>query len=149
MQAIHYYGIMEECFPMALPKHSPVAAAMAAFSRSVAIRKDALGITSDRDLYGMIKKMPRVVGPSEKTVNNAVKGRHDAKISTLNAIAEALDLPLWVLLIPELPPELLQEPDAHRVVRLVQHFIASNGEGRSHIENIAAAAAYQSRKPLT
>lgn len=118
---------------------------MAAFAKNARVRMEALGVASDRELYRMVLKRTQV---GEKTVNNALKARHDAKISTLNAVAEALGLPVWVLLIPEMPPELLQEPDAQRVVRLVQHFIASNGEGRSHIENIAAAAAYQSRKPL-
>lgn len=118
---------------------------MDAFSKNVSVRMRALGIESDRELFIMVTKKARKA-PGEKTVNNAVKARHDAKISTLNAIADALGLPLWVLLVPEMPPDLLQEPDAHRVVRLVQNFLASNGEGRTHIENIAAAAAYQNRK---
>lgn len=133
---------MEHYFPM--PK-SPLDIGMDAFSRNVAVRMSALGIGTDRELYNMVRKLYRQEGPKEKTVNNAVKARHDSKISTLNSIAEALGLPLWVLLIPEMPEELLKEPDAHRVVRLVQNFLASNGEGRTHIENIAAAAAYRNK----
>jgi len=142
MQAIHYQPYVEQYRRM-VKTPSPAEIAMAAFAQNTRVRMAALGVTSDRDLYRMVVKRAEV---SEKTVNNALNARHDSKIGTLNAVAESLGLPVWVLLIPELPPELLQEPDAHRVVRLVQHFIASNGEGRSHIENIAAAAAYQSRK---
>lgn len=128
------------------PKPSEIA--MDAFRRNVQVRKEAIGIGSDRELYHMVKQRLRHGdAPSEKTVNNAVEARHDAKISTLDAIAEGLGVPLWLLLIPDMPPELLKDPAANRLVRLVEDYISSAGEGRQHIENIAAAAAFQAQKP--
>lgn len=146
MQAIYYHVGVEQCFPMPHKALSPAEIAMEAFARNVSTRMEALRIGSDRELYRMVKKLYRGEVPGEKTVNNAINARHDAKISTLNSIAEALKLPLWVLLIPDLPSELLHDPDAQRLVRLVQNFLASSGEGRVHIENVAAAAAFQSRR---
>jgi hypothetical protein len=117
---------------------------MEAFSRNAARRMQAIGVGTDRELFHMLKQKFRAEEITEKTVNNAVKARHNAKIGTLNAIAETLGLPLWVLMIPDLPEEFLRDQDAQRLVRLVQGYLESDGEGRAHIENIAAAAAYRS-----
>lgn len=131
---------------MQTPKRSPAEIAMEAFVRSVGLRKAALGIKTDREIFKMVAAKFKQGAVKEKTVNNALNGRHDAKIGTLNAIAEALGLPLWVFLIPDVPEEFLTDKDKDRLVRLVNHYISSHGEGRAHIENIAAAAAYQSKK---
>jgi hypothetical protein len=122
---------------------SPVDVGMDAFAKNVAARMDALSIEGDRELYKMVKQRSRQDGPSEKTVNNAVKARHDAKISTLNSIAEALEVPLWVLLVPGLDkhPDLLRGDMPKRLARLVESYMACDDGKRGDIETVALAGA--------
>lgn len=131
---------MEQFGPMA---KSPSEFGMDAFARNVAARMSALAIEGDRELFRMVKQRSRQTGPSEKTVNNALKARHDAKISTLNAIAEALEVPLWVLLIPGLDKhvDLLKNDGLRRMVKLVENYMACDDAKRADAETVAQAGA--------
>lgn len=82
-----------------------------------------------------------VTTKSRKTVNNALAGRHDAQISTLEAIATALDCPLWVLFLVGRQSEDLQSPSRERLVAMVADYLKCDTEGRHHVESMAAAFA--------
>jgi hypothetical protein len=139
---------MEQCRLMAKSAaRSPLEIGMDAFAKNVAARMEALEIEDDRKLFQMVKQRSRQAGPSEKTVNNAVNARHDAKISTLNSIAEALEVPLWVLLIPGLDkhPDLLRGEGLKRLVRLVENYMTCDDGRRSEAEVVAHAGAILKR----
>lgn len=82
-----------------------------------------------------------VTTKSRKTVNNALAGRHDAQISTLEAIASALDCPLWVLFLVGRQSEDLQSPARERLVAMVSDYLKCDTEGRHHVESMASAFA--------
>jgi transcriptional regulator with XRE-family HTH domain len=84
---------------------------------------------------------------SAKTINNIVNNRHPAQIDNLAAIAEFFEVPLWVMFLPELPKELLQNPFKERLVRMVENYLLCDGDGRQNIESIAAV--FAAKKKLT
>lgn len=84
--------------------------------------------------------------PARKTINNALTGRHDAQISTLEAIATALDCPLWVLFLVGRSSEDLQSPARERLIAMVQAYLLCEDEGRHHVESLAMAFAAKAKK---
>lgn len=80
-------------------------------------------------------------GPARKTINNALAGRHDAQISTLEAIAAALDCPLWLLFLVGRQDKDLQSPARERLVAMVNAYLKCDDEGRHHVEGMALAFA--------
>jgi len=79
--------------------------------------------------------------PSRKTINNALTGRHDVQISTLQAIADALDCPLWVMFLVGRRLEDLESPARERLIAMVQDYLKCDSESRHHVESMAAAFA--------
>jgi hypothetical protein len=122
---------------MANSAHRLIEEALSAFSQNLQARKDALRIKDDTELWRNMKA--NLKGAiSQKTVNNASKGRHDAKLSTLEAIAESVQVPLWVMFIPGLNKRFMETQSKDRLVKLVTDYLASDGAGRGQIENAAA-----------
>lgn len=64
-----------------------------------------------------------------------------ARLSDYNDIATALDVPLWVLMIPGLDrhPELLQGDRMRRFVALVENYLACSNAQRADAELVALA----------
>jgi hypothetical protein len=122
---------------MANSAHRLIEEALSAFSHNLQARKGALRIKDDTELWRAMKTS-RKGSISQKTVNNASKGRHDAKLSTLEAIAESVDVPLWVMFIPGLDQKFMETPAKDRLVKLLTDYLASDGAGRGQIENAAA-----------
>jgi hypothetical protein len=122
---------------MANSAHRLIEEALSAFSQNLQARKDALRIKDDTELWRNMKAT-RKGAISQKTVNNASKGRHDAKLSTLEAIAESVQVPLWIMFIPGLDKRFMETQSKDRLVKLVTDYLASDGAGRGQIENAAA-----------
>jgi hypothetical protein len=122
---------------MANSAHRLIEEALTAFSQNLQARKDALRIKDDTELWRSMKAN-RKGAISQKTVNNASKGRHDAKLSTLEAIAESVQVPLWIMFIPGLDKRFMETQSKDRLVKLVTDYLASDGAGRGQIENAAA-----------
>lgn len=122
-----------------------IAAGISAFNRNVATLRRLRNIENDSELW---RVMTKKIGdaPSRKTVNNALQGRHDAQISTLQAIAETLDCPLWVLFIPNLQDADMESPHRERLIALMQAYLQCDSETRHHVEAMAAAFAAKSKK---
>lgn len=117
-----------------------VAEALAAFREGVATLMTIRDIKSDSELARIVtRKVPG--GPSRKTVNNALAGRHDAQISTLEAIADALDCPLWVLFLVGRQSEDLRSPTRERLIAVVKDYLACSDADRHHVESLASAFA--------
>jgi hypothetical protein len=77
-------------------------------------------------------------GPVSKTVYNALGADHPPNIETMQAIAEQLDIPLWILMVPNLPKELLEGAERKRFESIVADFFISNETGRTRIAETAA-----------
>lgn len=76
---------------------------------------------------------------STKTINNIVHAKHSPEVGNMAALADFLAVPLWVMLIPSLPMEMLQGDLLKRLDKMIQDYIACDPEGRMHTENVAAA----------
>jgi len=75
---------------------------------------------------------------SQKTVSDLLNyGRTSSKsprIGTVEKLADAFGVPAWLLQIPEIPVELLQN---QRIPKLLQNFLNANELGRENIYRIA------------
>jgi len=123
---------------------SPGSIAMDAFVRNAAWTMEAQG-RREPEIVSMVRKSPRSI--SQKTINNALKGRHDGKISTYDALAASLGVPLWVLFIPTLKAEDLRSPNRERLVALVENYLRCKDDGRHHTETMAAGFAAKADLP--
>lgn len=103
------------------------------------------GIKSHSELARLASK-GGATAPARKTVNNALTGRHDAQISTLEAIAAALDCPLWLLFLVGRQGKDLQSPARERLVAMVNAYLLCDDESRHHVESLASAFAAKAKK---
>lgn len=117
-----------------------MAAGLAAFKAAAATLMDERGIRSDSELARMVKRVSR------KTVNNALSGRHNAQIGTLEAIAGALGCPLWVMFLVGIESKDLHSPARERLIAMVNAYLKCDDEGRHHVEGMAAAFAAKAKK---
>lgn len=131
---------------MAKRAEDHLAAGLDAFRGNLAALKRLRGIENDSELWRMVKRKNNSNSPSRKTVNNAVQARHDAQISTLQAIAESLDVPLWLMFIPGLQDADLQSPNKEKLIALVENYLGCPENGRHHVESMAAAFAAKNGK---
>jgi transcriptional regulator with XRE-family HTH domain len=65
-------------------------------------------------------------GISQTHVGNILREENDASISVLAAIGQAFGVPGWQLLVPNLPPDLLDSPELPTVVERYATFRQSN-----------------------
>jgi hypothetical protein len=82
-------------------------------------------------------------GPVSKTTYNILSKRHPPNLDNWAFIAKALDVPLWVLLIPGLDQheDLLKDDGLKRLVKLVENYMACDDMRRSEAEIVAQAGA--------
>jgi len=93
-------------------------------------------------------KFGKKLGISQKTVSNILQadqlGRH-IRSDTIDAVAEALGIDSWKLLVPDIPIDLLANRQMESVL---YNFVASPPDGRKSITRIAEReAAYQVTPP--
>lgn len=81
----------------------------------------------------------KIVREHTETQLAQVLAKSDAHISEYGLVAEALDVPLWLLFIPGLNdhPELLDAEGMERLRALVENYIASSDEQRRGIDVLA------------
>lgn len=103
------------------------------------------GIKSHSSLARLVDKKASEEA-ARKTVNNIMSGRHDTQISKLQAIADALDCPLWVFFLPGKKETDLDSPARERLIAVVQDYMKCDGEGRHHVESMASAFAAKAKK---
>lgn len=63
-------------------------------------------------------------GVSQSHISNIVRGENDASTAKIDAIAEAFGIPAWLLLVPELPIEVLDSPEIPHLVDRYRRFAA-------------------------
>lgn len=126
-----------------MPKQQPKALqdALAAFAPNLVNLLKHRGI-SQSELWRQLKRRGHKV--SQKTVNNLANAKHSSEIGNLAAVADYFGVPLWVMLVPALPPDMVDGAALARLDRLVKDYIACAQEDRNHLENVAAA--YVKRK---
>jgi transcriptional regulator with XRE-family HTH domain len=122
-----------------------VSAGISAFNEAAAVLMKIKGIESDSELARLVEKKIHD-GPSRKTVNNALTGRHDSQISTLQAIADALDCPLWVMFLTDRKDSDLESPTREQLIAVVQNYLKCDTEGRHHVAGMASAFAAKTGK---
>lgn len=73
-------------------------------------------------------------GVAQKTINNILTSSSACTVETAGALANALGLHAWHLLIPDLPQDLVSSPSLGAIVA---DWINATPEGREHIEMVA------------
>ena len=76
---------------------------------------------------------------STKTINNIVNARHPPELGNLAAIADYFGVPLWVMLVPGLPLDMVAGEPLKRLDKLIQNYIACTPAGRKAAEDVASA----------
>ena len=80
---------------------------------------------------------------SKKTVYNVLNAANPPKLETYAEVARLLHVPLWVLLLDDLPERVdLKDPTAlKRLVRLMDNYLQASDTGRKDIETVAEGEA--------
>jgi len=81
---------------------------------------DILKLNDGQLAQAMEKGKVRV---SKKTLNNIRHAKHPTGIDNLEAVANQLDVPLWIMLIPNLPTQFLVNPLKDRLRAMVEHYV--------------------------
>lgn len=117
--------------------------ALESFGASLKAYRNLQGI-SQAELGRIVReKVPGRVseGFAVKNISNIEAGRYKPELGTLSAIAEAIDVPLWVMFLPGINKEILASPYKERLVRLMRDYMRCDDTGRLHTENMAAGQA--------
>lgn len=75
---------------------------------------------------------------SMKTVYNVANKTHPPHARTLIRIAEKLQIPVWVMFIPNLPEEVLERGNLERFIKMVSNYFETHEDERHHVESTAA-----------
>jgi hypothetical protein len=126
---------------MQKPESDALAVAQAAFAASLTHLLEHTGI-NESELGRQVNRRAKEV--SQKTINNIANARTNSELGNFAVIADYFDVPLWVMLIPGLPKEMVSGEALKRLNKMIQDYIATDPEDRKHAENIAAA--YVKRK---
>lgn len=65
-------------------------------------------------------------GISQTHIGNIVREEHDVSTSVLAAVAQAFGVPAWLLLVPNLPPDILDSPELPTILERYSTFRHSN-----------------------
>lgn len=87
-----------------------------------------------------IYKLPK--GFSLRTLAHIREGKHSPTLRTLVRVAKSFGLAPWMLLIPDLPAELVQE---NRLAHVLHDYLKAHKAGKEAIE--AVAASYRTTSP--
>lgn len=82
--------------------------------------------------------LARISGVSQRTVLNIINADTDARLDTVDAIAEAYGLAGWHLIIPTLPADLIDSP---AISKMVGYYAKMPPEDRSYIDTTIAREA--------
>lgn len=114
-----------------------------------ALAANVLAILKVREMKRV--KLARAVeaagGPVSKTTYNILSKKHPPNLDNWAFIAKALDIPLWVLLIPGLDEhdDLLKNDGLKRLVKLVESYMACDDGKRQEAEIVAQAGSIMRR----
>lgn len=117
--------------------------ALASFGASLKAYRSLQNI-SQAELGRIVReKVPGRIteGFAVKNISNIEAGRYKPELGTLSAIAEAIDVPLWVMFLPGINKEILASPYKERLIKLMQDYMRCDDTGRLHTENMAAGQA--------
>lgn len=114
-----------------------------------ALAANVLAILKIRDMkrVKLAKAVEAAGGPVSKTTYNILSKRHPPNLDNWAFIAKALDIPLWVLLIPGLDQrdDLLKNDGLKRLAKLVENYMACDDAKRQEAEIVAQAGAIMRR----
>lgn len=89
----------------------------------------------------------RRAGLGQRTVSNVLRPETGSTtLETLEAIAEAFRIDVWLLFLPDIPLELMQAPS---LGKLVDNYVHASPEARRSVDRIAEVEARYSVDPNT
>lgn len=131
---------------MSPPRKSPLQEALEAFGATLEqlLERDDV---SQAELGRRMSKGGHDI--ATKTINNIAKARHPPELDNLAAIADYFGVPLWVMFVPGLKPELLEKDKLQRLIKYVDDYLLCSDEERKHPEGVVSgfAAARRRRSP--
>jgi transcriptional regulator with XRE-family HTH domain len=147
MQEIRYLAQSAQWKCMYAQRKSPLREALTAFGATLdqLLEKEDI---SQAELGRLMTKDGHEI--ATKTINNIVKARHPPELDNLAAIAAYFEVPLWVMFIPGLKPELLDKDKLERLIKYVEDYLQCTDNERRHPEGIVSGfAAAHRRSPPT
>lgn len=90
----------------------------------------------ERGLVDRALELKSTIG--HKTINNMRNGRHAPNLDNIEAVAKALQVEPWMLLIENAPLELLR---SGKLQRLMSNFLAADARQQDALITIAESAA--------
>jgi transcriptional regulator with XRE-family HTH domain len=121
---------------MAKPQSEALKSAQEAFAPKLR-HLMALHKTSQSKLESDMKRAGGDV--SQKTISNIQRGEHNTQIGNMAALADHFGVPLWVMLVPDLPLEMLSKDRLKRLEALLRDYLACDTEGRTNAESAVKA----------
>lgn len=116
-----------------------------------ALAANVLAILKVRDMkrVRLAQAVEAAGGPVSKTTYNILGKKHPPNLDNWAFIAKALDIPLWVLLIPGLDKheDLLKNDGLKRLAKLVNNYMACDDTRRGEAEVVAHAGAILRKSP--
>jgi transcriptional regulator with XRE-family HTH domain len=88
-------------------------------------------------------ELARKTGVSQRHISNMLNSQTGASFETLSAVGRAFGIPGWMLLLDDVPVELL---DSQKIPLLVASFRDAGPDGRDLIEKLAAREAVHNRE---
>lgn len=85
-------------------------------------------------------------GTVDKTPYNVLTGANPPKLQSLESLAQRLEVPLWVLMIPGIPDELCNDAGLKSIERLVTNFWKSESRDRHRLSEMADGFAAAAKK---
>jgi transcriptional regulator with XRE-family HTH domain len=143
VQAINYQALGTQWGGMSKPQSAALQGALAAFGPKLKTLLKLRGL-SESELGRQMKRRGTPV--STKTINNVANGKHPPELGNLAAIADFFGVPLWVMLIPDLPLDMVSGEPLDRLNQMIKDYVACSPDDRKHAENIAAAYSKRSVK---
>lgn len=83
-------------------------------------------------------------GVGHKTINNMRHAKHAPELDNVEKVAKIFGLQAWMLLIPDVNPEVFRQRAIHD---LVDHYVASTDDGKKTISAVAASAPKNQHQP--
>src|ERR1700744_1875727 len=80
------------------------------------------------------KRLEKESGVSQRHIRSLLRQQQDCTMDILSRLARAFKIPVWLLLVPDLPPDIL---DSKRLPELIDHYVNSGPKGQDFIDRAA------------
>lgn len=80
------------------------------------------------------KRLEKESGVSQRHISSLLNQQQDCTTDKLSLLGDAFKIPPWLLLVPNLPPDIL---DSKRIRELIDHYVNAGPKGQDFIDRAA------------